>query len=374
MASILSSSSQFNLNCTHFTEEQLKSLNLTRGVTAVACAVLVLSISILLICHKSFSSTFQRLYFYLLIITVLIELFISLSIERQFQYKGQNDVCVFLGFTTQWLSVIQMLYTFEIIAYLFCLVIFSIKKNHDCSNFQKSKLCRRLLEALLTLLPILLAFIFSWEPYMGGNRYGLAGPFCWIRSMDENCQDVGTRDQMIYYGLYEILGVTGIIAHVIFAIVYCKLASSLKEARYLLRQTLIVMVFQFAYTLTITFQLGVRLYTGLIKLQNHYSLWMTFSIVSPFRQLLFPVGCLICFYPVKDMLVDCFRKMHRCCCKQQSTSYVEIENPHFTGHATVPESTRISQPSDTFFVVAHPDDSTIVSEFERARLVPNEVA
>ena len=198
-----------------------------------------------------------------------------------------------------------MLYTFEILAYLFCLVIFSIKKNHDCcSRFQKSKLYRGLTEALLTLLPIILAFIFSWEPYMGGNRYGLAGPFCWIRSMDENCQHIGTRDQMIYYGLYETLGVIGIINHVIFAVVYCKLASSLKEARYLLRQTLIVMVFQFAYTLTITFQLGVRLYTGL-KLQSYYSLWLTFSIVSPIRQLLFPVGCLICFYPIKDMLLDC---------------------------------------------------------------------
>ena len=50
--------------------------------------------------------------------------------------------------------------------------------------------------------------------------------------------------------------------------------------------------------------------------------------------------------------------MQRCCCKGPSSSYSEIENPYFTGRATVPESTRISQPSDTFFVVPHPDDST----------------
>ena len=365
--SMRSSSSQFNLNCTHFTEEQLKSLNLTRGVTAAACTALLVSISVLLICHKAFSSTFQRLYFYLLIVTFLVEVLICLSIERQFQYKGQNDVCVFLGFTTQWLSVTQMFYTFEIIVYLFCLVIFSIQRNRS----QVSKISQRFTEVLLTLLPVLLAFIFSWEPYIGGNGYGLAGPFCWIRSEDEECHHIGTRDQMIYYGLYEILGFTGIIAHIVFAIVYCRLASILKGVRYLLRQTLIVMVFQFAYTVTITFQLGVRLYTGLSKLQSHYALWLTFSFVSPIRQLLFPVGCIICFYPVKDMLLECFWKVQRCCCKGPSSSYNEIENPYFTGRATVPESTRISQPSDTIFVVPHPDDST-TGVLESTQLVSKE--
>ena len=372
MASFLSSS-QFYLNCTDFTEEQLKILNLTRGVTAAACAILVLSITVLLVCHKAFSSTFQRLYFYLLIVTLLVEVFISLSIEHQFQYDGQDDVCVFLGFATEWLSVSQMFYTFETIVYLLCLVISSIKKN----RVQISKTCWRLTEALLTLLPLVLAFVFSWEPYIGGNRYGLAGPFCWIRSVDEDCHHVGTRDQMIYYGLYEILGVTGIVTHVVFAVVYCKLASSLKEARFLLRQTLIVMVFQFAYTLTITFQLGVRLYTNLTKIQSHYAVWLTFSVVSPIRQLLFPVGCLVCFYPLKIMLLGSFWKMKKLCYYciingESSSSYVDIENPYFTGRATVPESTRISQPSNTFFAISHPDDSWTTGELENTHLVPKE--
>ena len=351
------SSSQFNLNCTSFTEDQLKSLNLTRSITAVVGALLLLSISVLLICHGAFSSRFQRLYFYLLIVTFLVELSISLSIEHQFQYNGQDNVCVFLGFATEWLSVTQMFYTFEIIIYLFFLVIFAIQKN----RFQVSEAYQRLIEALLTILPVVLAFVFSWEPYMSGNRYGLAGPFCWIRSENENCHHVGTRDQMIYYGLYEILGFTGIIAHIVFAIVYCRLASSLKEARYLLQRTLIVMMFQFAYTITITFQLGVRLYTGLSKLQSPYALWLTFSAISPIRQLLFPIGCIICFYSLKTILLECFRKMQRCCCKRQRGIYIEVDNPNFMERATIPQSTRISQPSSTFFIVPHPDESVIIS-------------
>ena len=368
---------QFDTNCsTSFTIGQLKVLNLTRGVTAVTCAVVVLFIILLLVCQRAFSSTFQRLYLYLLIVTFLIEVLITLSLERQFEYNHQDEVCVLLGFTTQWLSVIQMIYTFEMILYLFCLVIFAIHKN--CfPQFQQSKLCKGLTEALLVLVPILLAFAYTWEPYIFGNRYGLAGPFCWIRSVDDQCQHVGTRDQMIYYGLYEILGITGILAHIIFAVVYCRLAASLKEARHLLRQTLIVMVFQFVYTLTITFQLGVRLYTGLNKHQTpHYAVWQTFSFVSPFRQLLFPVGCLVCFYPIKAMVVECYRqKLCKCrCCKRSSTSYEDIGNPDITTarRATVPPSTRISQPSDTFFVVPHPDDPLTTYTGESSHLFSQE--
>ena len=359
---------QFNVNCTNLTIEQLKDVNLTRGVTAMVCAGLVLFILVFLVCHKAFSRTFQRLYIYLLIVTFLVEVFISLSIEHQFQYSGQKEICVFLGFATQWLSVIKMMYTFETIVYLLCLVVISI--HEDCFHWlPQSKFCRRLTEVLLALLPVLCAFIYSWEPYIGGNRYGLAGPFCWIRSMDETCRHVGTRDQMIYYGLYEMLGVSGFVTYVILSIVYCRLAPSLKEARYLLRQTLIVLIFQFAYTLAVTFQLGVRLYTGLsghhIDSENSYSLWLTFSFVSPIRELLFPIGCFICFYPVKAVVMDIFWKIWKCCFKLRNSSYVEIENPDITRprHATVPESTRISQPSSTFFVVPHPDDYSAVERF-----------
>ena len=335
----------------------MKAVNLTRAVTAMACSVFLLFVFLFLVGHKAFSTTFQRLFLYLLFVTLLVELSISFSVERQFQYKGQETVCVVLGFTTQWLSVTQLLYKFEIIVYLFCLVVFTIHKN--CFQaVQKSKRCWKLIEALLTFSPIILAFIYTWEPYFGGNRYGLAGPFCWIRSLDENCTHVGTRDQMIYYGLFEMLGWMGVIVHLTFVVVYCRLASSLKEARYLLRQTLIVMIFQFVYTLSITFQLSVRLYTGLGKHQSHYAIWVTFAVVSPFRQLLFPVGCLLCFYPVKAMLVESFcRKLRKCCHKRSKSSYEDFENPYFTGRATVPESTRISQPSHTFFVVPHPDAS-----------------
>ena len=113
-----------------------------------------------------------------------------------------------------------------------------------------------------------------------------------------------------------------------------------------------VMVFQLFYTLTITFQLSVQLYSGLCKQQSHYGLWLTFSIVSPFRQPLFPVGCLVCFYPVKDMFMEFLTRRALTCHCVQSTSRIEDVRSPITQQTTCPESTRISQPSHTFFIVA----------------------
>ena len=146
------------------------------------------------------ASTFS--YLDLLIATFLVELSNSLSLP----IHNDQEVCDLLGFITQCLSVTQMTYTLETIVGL---VVFAI--HESClQQLWQSILCQKITEALFSLLPILLSFDYSWEPYIGGNHYGLAGLFCWIRSVDKNCTHVGTRDQMIYYSMFEVLGIAGI--------------------------------------------------------------------------------------------------------------------------------------------------------------------
>ena len=59
--------SQFNMNCTNFTEHEWKSLNLVRSIAATVGAVIILVILLFLIVCKACSSLFQRLYLYLII-------------------------------------------------------------------------------------------------------------------------------------------------------------------------------------------------------------------------------------------------------------------------------------------------------------------
>ena len=371
---------QFNLNCTNFTGAQLKAINLTRSIMALICVVIVALILLFLLCYKAYSTTFERLYLYVIIATLFSEAVEALGVEHQFYYEKQEKVCFWLGFVTHWTSVMVFIFAFGIILYLLCLIVTKVRGN-ICSLPSESRCYQVLLELSFTLLPVLLSFAFALVPYFD-NNYGLAGPWCWVRSVDNECRSVGIRDQMIYFGLYEAVGVIDLTTSLIFSIVYCKLATSFKEAKGLLKRTLILMGFQLGYVLIVTFQLAVRLYTGLTGQRQHIGLWFIHAFIIPNGQLIFPLGCLICFYPVKKMLggsalkIGCkckdWYKNCSCmpCCKhnQPINSSPQLE----TEAATAPESNRVSFPSHTYFDVPYTNDFTKITT-ERSQLIPSAV-
>ena len=371
--------SQFNLNCTNFNGSQLKAINLTRSIMALVCVVIVILILLFLLCYKAYSTTFQRLYLYVIIATLFSELIQALGIEHQFQYENQEKVCFWLGFVTHWTSVMVFMFAFGIILYLLCLIVTKIRGN-ICSRSSESMCYRILLELSFALLPVLLSFVFALVPYFD-NNYGLAGPWCWVRSVDDECKSVGLRDQMIYFGLYEAVGIIGLTTSLVFSIVYCKLAASFREAKGLLKRTLILMSFQLGYVLIVTLQLAVRLYTGLTGQRQHIGLWFMHAFIIPNGQLIFPLGCLACFYPVTKMLWGSIVKNgHRCgdwykscscrvCCKYSHTiNSLQWENEA----ATAPESNRVSFRSDTYFDVPYTDAFTRITT-EHSHLVPSVV-
>ena len=95
---------------------------------------------------------------------------------------------------------------------------------------------------MLIALPLLISTAFAIPPYMQ-DRYGIAGPWCFVRSLNYNCTPTGETFQLAFYGMYMALGVAGIVASLIFSVVYFKLSTSFKEVRHLLKRTLCVLVF-----------------------------------------------------------------------------------------------------------------------------------
>lgn len=336
--------SQFNLNCTHFTEEQLKLVNLTRGITSILCTAFATIIFLFLLCHKSYSTLLQRLFLYLLADTIIVEIINMFSLEHQIQYSKQEQVCEWLAFLTHWTTSTMLFAAFGIILYLFCLVTVQIRGNcHLLVQLKQRRCFQCIVEGAFAILPFLLAFSLAWVPYTDGD-YGIAGPWCWIRTLDDNCEPLGLKNQMIYFGMYELVGVIGIITSTVFAVVYCRLSTAFSEAQRLLRQTLILMLFQLVYILTILYQMIMRLYTGSKGQHDIYALWIIYAVISPSRQLIFPLGCLICFYPVKSMLS----------CRAwnfQSSKQRHYQNRGET--SSVPESTRVSPWSHTYFIAPH---------------------
>ena len=76
------------------------------------------------------STLFKQLYLYLVIGTLLNEIIVGLNIEHQWKYKGQETVCVWLGFFSQLTFVLAFILSYEVVAHVFYIAV----KGFSLSN------------------------------------------------------------------------------------------------------------------------------------------------------------------------------------------------------------------------------------------------
>ena len=106
--------------------------------------------------------------------------------------------------------------------------------------------------------------------------------------------------------------------------------------------------------------LSLRLYTLISRRDQLYGLWSAHAFTIPIGVLVFPLGYLLCFYPVIKVALAVCKRVGLVCFKPRVSSR-QTEVPNLTKLATAPNSDRVSQPSDTFFIVPHPDVLTETS-------------
>ena len=223
-------------------------------------------------------------------------------------------------------------------------------------QFVKLKCYTVTLEIVYIVLPLIISKDFALFPYVK-KSYGVAGPWCWVRSLNEHCEPSGFVTQMSFFGLYVSVGIVGMAASLVFAVTYFKMS---KEARHLLKKTLYIMIFQFIHILVIMYNLSVRLYTLISRHQKLNALWSADALTIPIGFLVFPLGYFLCFYPVNKVVLTVCRRINHACFKRR-VSNKQAEIPSVTKLVTAPKSIRVSQPSDTFFIVPHPDTLTETS-------------
>ena len=281
------------------------------------------------------------------------EIIVGLNIEHQWKYKGQETVCVWLGFFSQLTFVLVFILSYEVVVHVFCIAVkgfLSLK-----CEFLASKYYSVTLETVYIVLPLLISVLFAIYPYAKKN-YGIAGPWCWVLSLNEECAPFGFVAQMIFYSLYMLVGIVGMaVSLVLHAVIYCKIP---KESRQLLKETLYVLIFQFIHIMIIMYNLSVRLYTLISWRHQHYNLWSADAFTLPIGVLVFPFGYLLCIYPAKRM---CFQLMTFLKLKQRVQMVL-------TEMATAPKSDRISLSSNTF-IIPHPDESKVSDPHEKSPLV-----
>lgn len=351
---------QWNESCTEgISEDDWASLNIVRSVAASFGAVIMVAILVFLIRSRAYKTLFQRLYLYLIIATLLNEVVGVVSIEHHWYYLLQEKVCVWIGLFTGWTYVLLFIFSYEIIFQLLFLVVWQIKGGPQF-RIGRNRICKcfgyATIDTVMILLPISIATAFVVPPYIQ-NRYGIAGPWCFVQSVTNingTCYATGKTIQTTFYGMYMAVGAAGILASVIFTIVYFRLSVTYKEARLLLKRTLIVLVFKCVHIVFIICSVACRFYTLQAKRRRKFGLWVLHAISVPLGVLVFPLGYLVCFYPVIKIARGFYEKLSTNHSKKKDSN----NRTDAAEDATAPRSERVSQPSDTFFHVSHPDELT----------------
>ena len=332
-------------NCTNFTIPQLLSLNLSISITGGLCFLLSSSIILLLLFNKAYSSLLQRLFLYLMVATALRHLSLFSLIEHYFYYAGQNEVCIVVAYFNHWMVAMTLFFTIGMLLYLFFMVSCLAKGNTlTVPMVLQSKYRRIILECLYIILFVIASFAYASEPYFRGT-YGLAGAWCWITSLNQTCQKTksGLPEQVTSYSLILAVGVIGMVLMLFIAITYCRLQRTLKEARQLLRKTFVILVCLLIFIAFNVITIFVRIYSTKHSLYTHFSEWVILPMKCKCG------SCCSHIWPLKIFK------------RNRITRSYYVGRPAAALTTLVPtaqKSTRISQPSNTFFNVPYTDGFT----------------
>ena len=111
-------------------------------------------------------------------------------------------------------------------------------------------------------------------------------------------------------------------------------------------------IFILVYVVTVSFQLFTRLYTTFTGAHKDYEIWIVYALISPLRQLVFPLACLFTFFSLRKLSE--FAPFKKCIHRRYGKSVADHDHQQKLSAKTVPDSTRVSAESSTFFIVPHP--------------------
>ena len=357
----MDNTSQFFSNCSDLSIKDIVTINLAFCVSGGACGLISILITLVLVICRAYKSVLQRLFLYVMVATIVRELFLTASIEHRFKYKGQEEVCTYIAFVYNWAGIIKFVHTVGIMTYLFFLVRY-VAKGETAPGCLRTKFRRVVAELLYILISTLASLGYATVPLFT-HKYGLAGSWCWIRALDENCHLTltGLLDQLLNgYVFYVFGGVIGIIMFVAVAVVYSRLPLTLREARLLLRKIFIIVICFLVSIVIVLITLSMRVITATTKVYQLPAIWLTVAIAFPIGLLLFPIAFLFSFYPVGKTFKLCYEKI---CCKKDKPVHnkprVRFQEP--TEVPTFPVSTRVTPASSTFFQVPYTNEFTHIS-------------
>ena len=336
-------------NCSGFTDEQVTAVALARGITAGVCGGILLLVLVVLVIlairpnsrDRMCGSVNKRLTIWLTAVTALAELFLALSLVYYFN-PSNVAFCKADGFLTQYFGSVQLLFTLWTSLTLFfkvCEAMCGLKpKCMDkmcCGCNIKIPLEVGLYFAMF-IIPVITAIPFTTD------SYGPIGPWCWIRSSKENCDEhtAGRTAQIVLWN--APFGLVALLTLVLVIAALCLLCCSFKKCKLKLGVINSIVILAF---LVITFAMCIlEVAMGDVSLDHYdYGTWVVFTVSAPLGQLAIPLALLVAVH----LPLSC--KNRKCCTRKRHHS----RRPP-TEIATTPVSSDSDiKPSETEFYPEH---------------------
>lgn len=314
-------------NCSNQTmsaERRHLILEVQGAIAAFSLAVCVVAMLLVCLCKVWWRFT-HRISIYLLLSASLTEVVFCLQLVM-FHYDSSNMthvyVCKALGFLLQY-SLCSMLLFMSVLAFhLACVAILIeirpciligvtyrvlISALSEPTETTRNVTRRRalFLEAFYVLIPTLVPFVFAWIPFVH-DAYGLAGPFCWIKDKEHECD---YSDQLyMYAGHVEIYALwygplfvlccvdSALIAAIL--IILCKRACSAQQTpdpayKKTLKENIPLLAYPILYQFLALISIGQRIHRT-VELQTHdHVLWMAYTLIPPLQGLLVAIVYMI---------------------------------------------------------------------------------
>ena len=339
------------------------AIRLTGSIAAAVCLVVTTSILLLLIFHKAYTSTLQRLLLYLMIFSVIQEACLLVGYATQFEYSGHEPFCNMINTVWQWSDTVGYVLTFCIIVFLSYKICKQFK-GKPVPRLSRSKCCRVASECFFIFIVLVLpfAYILPLLPLANCSLFKIP-QLCIMNITSEkliNCTREGkaivSSIAGVVPGIVSFVDFVGIfVVTIVLSVVFCCLAREYRETRKALCRTVVLLGFFVAVT-TIPMVVGigylayfaVRKFNGISEYMN--TLKLVIAVEFSVNQLIFPLGFLFYLHSfdlfrwraIKRAAAEwrCFRS----CCGRENAPQED---------ATAPGSHRVTSPSVTFFDEQH---------------------
>ncbi len=325
-------------SCYMFSATQIQEITIAKimvsSVTVVACLFGIIVIFAL----RQYRTFVHRLLVYLMVVAFFQGVATGSEVApvhhngRVVEVRhGLNPVCIAIGFAAQ-VTVSQLMMIFVwILVYLVLLVVFQYRANskrHEIAGL---------------VISLGLPLTFNWLPFIH-NMYGLAGPWCWIRTTNKDCRDhikAGVIYQFtLFYGPQALLILVSFVSFLVIVAIICKrylnhsrerLHSQHSSYQQALKESLPLLIYPILYNIITGVMITNRIYYAITTANGkppYYPLWFAHTIADPLRILFIPLAYLLHPGTIRNLLT--LGRSHSRESNDSETNYPVPQEPSFS--------------------------------------------